>query len=52
MVKNKAKFLERKVEMEEKLLRNNRTKTVEEEMAVYDMYLDIITAKLKLLDKI
>ena len=52
MVKNKAKYLERKVEMEEKVLRNNRTKTVEEEMAVNDMYLDIITAKLKLLDKI
>ena len=52
MVKNKAQYLERKVQMEEKVLRNNRTKTVEEEMAVNDMYLDIITAKLKLLDRI
>jgi hypothetical protein len=52
MVKNKAKYMERKVEMEEILIRNNNQKTVEDEMAVNDMYLDIITAKLKLLDKI
>ncbi len=38
--------------MEEKMLRNTRNRTVEDEMAVNDMYLDIITTKLKLLDKI
>lgn len=38
--------------MDEKVLRNARHRTVEEEMAVNDMYLDAITAKLKLLDRI
>jgi hypothetical protein len=38
--------------MDEKLLRNGRDKTVEDEMAVNDMYLEAITAKLKLLDRI
>jgi hypothetical protein len=38
--------------MDEKVLRNNRDHTIEEEMAVNDMYLDAITAKLKLLDRI
>lgn len=38
--------------MEEKYIRNKNSRTVEDEMAVNDMYLDIITAKLKLLDKI
>lgn len=52
MMKNKARYLETKVEREEIVLRNNHQKTVEDEMAVNDMYLDIITAKLKLLDKI
>jgi len=38
--------------MDEKILRNARDRTVEDEMAVNDMYLDAITAKLKLLDRI
>lgn len=52
MIKDRAKQLERKAEMDERILRNANDKTVEDEMAVNDMYLDAITAKLKLLDRI
>lgn len=38
--------------MDEKILRNCNDKTVEDEIAVNDKYLDVITAKLKLLDRI
>jgi hypothetical protein len=38
--------------MEEKLLKHSTGRKVEDEMAVNDMYLDVITAKLKLLDRI
>jgi hypothetical protein len=51
-VRAKAKQLETRAAMDEKVLRNNNSRTVEEEMAVNDMYLDAITAKLKLLDRI
>ena len=38
--------------MDEKILRNCRNRTIEDEIAVNDKYIDVITAKLKLLDKI
>lgn len=38
--------------MDEKVLRNNKDTTIEDEIAVNDKYLDVITAKLKLLDRI
>jgi hypothetical protein len=38
--------------MDEKVLRNANDRTVEDEIAVNDMYLEAITAKLKLLDRI
>lgn len=52
IIKNKAYQIERKAAMDEKVLRNNRDRTIDDEMAVNDMYLDAITAKLKLLDRI
>ena len=38
--------------MDEKKLKYTDDKTIDEEIAVNDMYLDAITAKLKLLDRI
>jgi len=38
--------------MDEKVLRNDSNRKVEDEMAVNDMYLDVVAAKLKLLDRI
>ena len=38
--------------MNEKVLRNAPDRRIEDEIAVNDMYLDAITAKLKLLDRI
>lgn len=38
--------------MEEKVLRNKNDQNVEDEIAVNDLYIDVITAKLKLLDRI
>lgn len=38
--------------MDEKVLRNDSKRRVEDEMAVNDMYLDVVAAKLKLLDRI
>lgn len=52
LIKDRAKLIERKAMMEEKVLRNMKDKTVEDEMAVNELYLDAITAKLKLLDRI
>jgi hypothetical protein len=52
LIKNKAYEIERKAVMDEKFLRNNRDRTVDDEIAVNDMYLDVITAKLKILDSI
>jgi len=52
MIKKMAKDLERKAARDEKILRNTNDRTVEDEMAVNDLYLEAITAKLRLLDKI
>ena len=38
--------------MDEKIVRNDVHKTIDDELAVNDMYLDVITAKLKILDRI
>ena len=51
-MKLRAKQLELRAERDEKVLRTHGNRTVDEEMAVNDMYLDAITAKLKLLEKI
>lgn len=38
--------------MDEKLVKYANNKTIDDEIAVSDMYLEAITAKLKLLDRI
>lgn len=52
VIKEKARQLEKKAAMDEKVLRNANDKTIDDELAVNDMYLEAITAKLKLLDRI
>ncbi len=52
LIKERTRQIERKAAMDEKILRNTNNRTVEDEMAVNDMYLDAITAKLRLLDRI
>lgn len=52
MIKKMAKDLEKKAERDELVLRNTDDRTVEDEMAVNDLYMEAITAKLRLLDKI
>ena len=52
MIKKMAKDLEKKAERDEQVLRNTSDRTVEDEMAVNDLYMEVITAKLRLLDKI
>ena len=38
--------------MGEKILRNAKTNSIDAEIAINDKYIDVITAKLKLLDRI
>jgi len=55
LVHKRAKEIEQKAEMEERVIRNHRKgggEGLESEFAVNDMYIDAITAKLKVLDKI
>jgi hypothetical protein len=52
VVRIKARQLEERAQRDELVLRNKHDATVENEMAVNDLYLDAITAKLKLLDRI
>lgn len=52
LIKAKAKELERKAYRNEKVLRNTKERKVEDDMAVNDLYIDAITAKLKMLDRI
>lgn len=56
-IKRRAQWMEQRAEMDEKLLRNNvrdgdHFDSVEKTIAVNDMYLEAIQAKLKLLDDI
>lgn len=56
-IKRRAAWMEERAEMDEKLLRNNMRDgdhfdSVEKTIAVNDMYLEAIQAKLKLLDDI
>jgi hypothetical protein len=52
LVKQKAYQLEARAKMDEKILKHCNDRTIEDEIAVNDKYLDVITAKLKLLDRI
>ena len=53
VVRKHANFIEERAKRDEKmLLHGGNTAGVDKEMEVNDMYLDAITAKLRLLDKI
>ena len=52
LITQKAQYLENKAKMEEEFLKNTESKNIEDEMAINDRYLDLITAKLKLLNRI
>ena len=56
-IRKRAQLMEEKAKMNEKLVRNtvrdaNQTQNVEKAIAVNDMYLEAIQAKLKILDQI
>ncbi len=52
VVRQHAHFLESKAKRDEFVMKHTGNSGVDKEMEVNDMYLDAITAKLKLLDKI
>ncbi len=52
VVRQHAQFLESKAKRDEFVMKHTGNSGVDKEMEVNDMYLDAISAKLKLLDKI
>ena len=51
-IKKKVRNMEEKAKRDEKLLRNSKSVSVLNEIAVSDMYLDAVTAKVRLLERI
>ncbi len=53
-VRRRAEIMEEKARMDEMLIRNDKghSETVDKTIAVNDMYIEAITAKLKILDQI